>query len=159
LPGQGVHAAHQTPQGTDAKGAAVSWLVDTNVLSEPTQKHPEAKVVAWLRQHSGEYYVSTVTVGELTYGIRRLPAGSKRRNLEAWLELTLDRLEGRVLAFNHRIACEWGALMAELEARGQKMPTADGQIAATARRHGLTVVTDNTGDFKQSGVRLLNPFL
>ena len=136
----------------------MSWLVDTNVLSEPTQKHPEAKVVAWLREHAGEHYVSSVTVGELTYGIRRLPAGLKRRNPEVWLELTLDRLEGRVLALNTRIAGEWGALTAELEARGHKMPTADGQIAATVRRHGLTVVTDNTVDFKQSGVKILNPF-
>ena len=94
----------------------------------------------------------------MTYGIRRLPSGLKRRNLEAWLELTLDRLEGRVLAFNTRIAGEWGALMAELEAGGHRMPVTDGQLAATARRHGLTVVTDNTEDFKRSEVRVLNPF-
>ena len=136
----------------------MSWLVDTNVLSKPTQKFPEAKVVEWLREQAGEYYVSSVTIGELTYGIRRLPSGQKRRSLEAWLELTLDRLEGRVLALNSRLATEWGCLTAEMEAHGRRMPVADGQIAATARRHGLTVVTDNVDDFKHSGVKILNPF-
>ena len=48
--------------------------------------------------------------------------------------------------------------MAELEAGGHRMPVTDGQLAATARRHGLTVVTDNTEDFKRSEVRVLNPF-
>ena len=57
-----------------------------------------------------------------------------------------------------RIATEWGRLMAEMEAGGPRIPAADGQIAATARRHGLTVVTENTEDFKRSGVRLFNPF-
>jgi predicted nucleic acid-binding protein len=136
----------------------VSWLVDTNVLSEPTQKSPEAKVVEWLREHAGDYYVSSVTIGELTFGIRRLPLGRKRRGLEAWLELTLDRLEGRILTLTNRIAMEWGGLMAQTEARGRRMPVADGQIAATARRHGLILVTDNTEDFKHCGVKVINPF-
>jgi len=136
----------------------VSHLVDTNVLSEPTQKTPEPKVLAWLRAHAGQYYVSSVTVGEIIYGIERLPHGPKRRNLELWLQITMARLQGRVLAFNSRVAAEWGRLMAEAEARGHVMPVVDSQLAATARRHGLTVVTDNVEDFKGSGVKVVNPF-
>jgi hypothetical protein len=116
-------------------------------------------VLAWFRAHAGDYYVSSVTIGELTYGIERLPAGPKRRSLAEWLETTLDRLEGRVLAFNTRLAREWGRLLAETEARGHRLPVVDGQLAATARRHGLTVVTDNLEDFKHSGVKVLNPYV
>jgi toxin FitB len=95
----------------------VSHLVDTNVLSEPTQKTPEPKVLAWLRAHAGQYYVSSVTVGEIIYGIERLPHGRKRHSLELWLQSTMARLQGRVLTFNSRVAAEWGRLMAEAEAR------------------------------------------
>ena len=69
----------------------MSHLVDTNVLSEPTQKAPEGKVLAWLRAHAGQYYVSSITVGEIIYGIERLPHGPKRRSLESWLQTTMSR--------------------------------------------------------------------
>ncbi len=72
--------------------------------------------------------------------------------------MTTQSLKGRILSFNARIALEWGRLFAEMELRGHPMPVADSQIAATARRHGLTVATGNTNDFKNSGVRLFNPF-
>jgi predicted nucleic acid-binding protein len=99
----------------------VSYLVDTNVLCEPTQKHPEVKVLQWLQEHAGDYYVSSLTIGEVVCGIERLDQGRKRRSLEAWLKITLDRLEGRVLAFNTRIAIEWGRLVAQLEPRGVQL--------------------------------------
>jgi toxin FitB len=136
----------------------VNYLVDTNVLSEPTRKAPEAKVLGWLRAYAGQYYVSTLTLGEIIHGIERLPRGPKRRSLESWLQTTMARLQGRVLTFNSRVAAEWGRLMAEAEERGQLMPAVDSQLAATARRHGLTLVTDNIEDFKAAGVKLLNPF-
>lgn len=136
----------------------MSFLVDTNVLSEPTRRHPDPNVLAWLAAHAGDYYVSSVTIGELVFGIERLAPGRQRRALEAWLQRTLGRLQGRVLAFNTRTAAEWGRLMAELEPRGVQLSVADGQIAATARRHGLTMATDNVADFRPSGVRIVNPF-
>ena len=71
----------------------------------------------------------------------------------------IARLQGRVLPFNSRVAAEWGRLMAEAEARGHVMPVVDGQLAATARRHRLTVVTNNVEDFRDSGVKVVNPFL
>ena len=83
----------------------------------------------WLQEHAGDYYVSSVTIGELVCGIERLDQGRKRHSLEAWLKITLDRLEGRVLAFNTRIAIEWGRLVAQLEPRGVQLSVADGQIA------------------------------
>jgi toxin FitB len=136
----------------------VSFLVDTNVLCEPSRKTPDPKVVGWLQDHRTELYVSCLTLGELLHGVERLPPGKNRRRLEAWLEGTRQRLDGRILSFNVRTAEEWGRLLAELEKRGQPMPTVDSQIAATARRFGFIVVTDNTQDFRPAGVRLLNPY-
>lgn len=136
----------------------MSYLVDTNVLSESAKPIPQLKVLQWLRANADSTYVSSVSLGELAYGIERLTQGRKRRNLEAWLGATIQSLRGRILTFNTRVALEWGRLTAELEARGHRMPVADGQIAATARRHGLTVVTDNVDDFRPSGVRIVNPF-
>ena len=74
------------------------------------------------------------------------------------MRATTQSLKGRILAFNTRIALEWGRLVAEMEARGHRMPVVDSQLAATARRHGLTVVTNNLADFRHSGVKVLNPF-
>ena len=136
----------------------MNYLVDTNILSEPSRKTPDPGVVAWLREHRPEMYVSCLTLGELVHGLERLPPGPNRQRLAAWLEGTRQRLDGRILGFNPRLAEEWGRLLAELENCGQPMPTVDSQIAATARRYGMTVVTDNVEDFKHSGVRLLNPF-
>jgi len=136
----------------------VSYLADTNVLSESAKKIPSLKVLEWLRANGDRIYVSSVSLGELAYGIELLPHGQRRRNLEAWLKVTTQSLKGRILSFNARIALEWGRLFAEMELRGHPMPVADSQIAATARRHGLIVATGNTDDFRNSGVRLLNPF-
>ena len=136
----------------------MNFLVDTNVLSESSKPVPDPKVAAWLLAHQDRTYVSSVSLGELAYGIERLQPGRKRVLLEAWLEATRQSLKGRVLAFNSAVALEWGRLMATLEKAGQPMPIVDSQIAATARRHGLTLVTENVADFKHSDVRLLNPF-
>jgi toxin FitB len=136
----------------------MSYLVDTNVLSESAKIIPQLKVLEWLRANAERTYVSRITLGELAYGIERLPQGRKRRNLELWLRSLTQRLKGRILTFNARVALEWGRLVAEMEARGLRMPVADSQIAATARRHGLTVVSDNVEDFRPSRVPVLNPF-
>ena len=58
----------------------MSYLVDTNVFSEPVKPKPDASVVAWLRQHESALHVSTITIGEIRRGIERLPDGSARRN-------------------------------------------------------------------------------
>lgn len=86
----------------------MSYLVDTNVLSESAKKTPAVKVLAWLRANADSIYVSSVSLGELAYGIERLPPGQRRRNLEAWLQRTAQSLKGRILSFNARSALEWG---------------------------------------------------
>lgn len=136
----------------------MSYLVDTNVFSELAKPEPHAEVVAWLRGHEPQLYVSTITIGELRRGIERLPKGKRKAALQSWLTGLCQRMEGRILSFNTGVAHVWGQLMAGWEKKGITIPSLDSQLAATAHRHGLTVVTRNVADFQNTGVKLLNPF-
>lgn len=137
----------------------MSYLVDTNVFSEQAKPKPDAKVVAWLRLHESELYVSTITIGEIRRGIERLPEGKRKAKLRAWLQSLCDCLQGRILNFNTSTAHVWGQLKAKWEKAGVTIPSLDSQIAATASRHSLVLVTRNTADFKGTGIRTMDPFL
>ncbi len=136
----------------------MSWLVDTDVLSEPLQSRPNLQVVQWLGVNQPALYTSAVTVAELRLGIAQMAAGRRRQQLQAWLENVLTTMQGRILSFNVRAALVWGDFYAELMQTGRKMPFRDSFIAAIARRHSLTIVTRNTQDFDRPGLRVFNPF-
>ena len=90
----------------------MSFLVDTDVLSDPSRPQPSPKVDAWLAAHQSQIYTSAISIGELKRGIERLPTGAKRNGLEKWLEAVLASMDGRILAYNSRVAETWGAMMA-----------------------------------------------
>ena len=126
-------------------------------LQRTGQTKPDAKVIEWLRQHESELYVSTITIGELRRGIERLPDGKRKTQLQLAQSLC-DCMQGRILSFNTSTAHVWGQLMASMGQTGMNVPSLDSQLAATAHRHNLTMVTRNVVDFKNAGVKLLNPF-
>jgi toxin FitB len=134
----------------------VTYLVDANVLSEPTKPVPQLAVVDWLRQHERDLVVDPFIVGEIRFGILLLPRGARRSKLEAWFESGIGRL--RCLPWEAREGRRWAELLARLRARGQAMPIKESLIAATALAHDLTVVTRNRVDFAKAGVRVLDPF-
>lgn len=134
----------------------MKYLVDANVLSEPTKASPDPHVVNWLRGESGEWVVDPVVVGELRFGILLLPKGSKRRKLEAWFSEGMDHLI--CLTWDKENALIWAELLARLRRTGKSMPVKDSLIAASALRHKLKIVTRNTTDFKHAGVSVINPF-
>jgi predicted nucleic acid-binding protein len=136
----------------------VSYLVDTNVLSEAVKPLPDLKVMAWLRKHEREIYISAITIGEIRRGIERLGDGKRKTELQEWLQELCRRTRGRILSFNTSTANIWGQLKAQWDRKGVTMGSLDSQIAATASRYGLILVTRNDADFKQSGVTLTNPF-
>lgn len=127
-------------------------------MSDAMKSRPDERVKAWMETHEPALYTSAFTSGELRRGIARLPAGERRSRLEGWLEGLLVRMNGRILAYNTRVAETWGEMMANLERRGEKMPLADSLIAAIAKRHNLVVATGNTADFARAGLRVVNPF-
>jgi toxin FitB len=134
----------------------MKFLVDVDVLSEATKPDPSPKVIAWLRKHEAEVAIDSLILGEIKLGILLLPAGKRRSSLEAWFDRRIDRLV--CLPWGPESALEWAALMARLRKKGAAMPLLDSMIAATALRHGLTVVTRNVADFAKSGLRVVNPF-
>jgi predicted nucleic acid-binding protein len=134
----------------------VKFLVDANVLSEPTKPAPEARVVKWLHDHEAELAINTLVLGELEYGILLLPAGRRRKRLEQWFKEGVQRL--RVLDFDTDAAAAWARLLARLKKKGLAMSVKDSLIAATALAHDVAVATRNIADFRHAGVRLVNPF-
>ncbi len=136
----------------------MSFLVDTNIFSEPVKPKPDRKIVEWLREYESALYVSTITIGELRRGIERLPNGRRRTQLRFWLGALGECMKGRVLSFNSSTAHVWGQLKAKWDLAGVAIPSLDSQIAATAQRHELTLVTRNSRDFVKTGIKLLNPF-
>ena len=137
----------------------MSYLVDTNVFSESARREPDPKVVAWLREHEAELYVSSITIGEIRRGIERLPDGKRKTRLQHWLQALGKIMKGRILSFNTSTAHVWGQLKAKWERSGVIIPSLDSQIAASAQRHSLIVVTRNISDFEESGVKTFNPFI
>ncbi|HET9226870.1 MAG TPA: type II toxin-antitoxin system VapC family toxin [Thermoanaerobaculia bacterium] len=134
----------------------MSYLVDANVLSEPTRPEPDLRVVAWLRAHEGEFAVDPVILGEIRFGILLLPRGQRRQRLESWFNEGVRRIH--CLPWESATGLRWAELLADLRTRGRAMPIKDSLIAATALAHGLTLVTRNGRDFEAAGVSLLNPF-
>jgi toxin FitB len=138
----------------------MTFLLDTNVVSEWTKKEPNAGTIAWLSNVAeDEVYVSVVTLAELRRGIERLPAGRRRRSLDQWLiEELYPRFDGRIIFVDIAIADRWGRIVAQREARGRPIPIMDALLAATAEVHSLTLVTRNEADFRTTVKSLLNPW-
>jgi predicted nucleic acid-binding protein len=134
----------------------MSYLVDANVLSEPTRSDPDPRVVGWLGAHEAELFVDSIVLGELAIGVQSLPAGRKRSRLEVWFEALAQTIE--CLPWDLAVGRRWARLVVDLKRKGRPMPLLDGMIAATALTHDLTIVTRNAADFRKAGVRVFDPF-
>jgi predicted nucleic acid-binding protein len=134
----------------------VTYLVDANTLSEPTRSSPDQRVIHWLREHEPELTIDAIILGEIRYGVHLLPASSRRRRLERWFGEGVAIMT--CLPWDATIGLRWAQLLADLRVAGRAMPVKDSLIAATALTHDLVLVTRNTRDFQNAGVKLLNPF-
>ena len=132
------------------------YLVDANVLSEPTKQDANPKVVAWLDANEANLVVDSIIVGELRIGIMALPRGRKRERLEEWFETIVETIE--CLPWDAAVSQRWATLVVALKKSGETVPLLDGMIAATALQHDLVVATRNTRDFQKTRVKTFNPF-
>ena len=142
---------------------SVLYLVDTNVISAgaPSRIAPPA-LIAWMDSHSASLFISAVTVAEIEDGIakaRREGATRKATDLKAWFDVLLHLYDDRILAFDTATARVAGHLSDHVRGQGQAPGFADIIIAATAQRHGLTILSRNIRHFEPLGVRVLDPFL
>ena len=138
----------------------MKYLLDTCLVSELVKKEPNPAVVSWLdEQDEQKLFLSVLNLGELQKGISKLPDGTKKEELQAWVALDLvERFTGRILEIDLETALCWGRLQGEAEQAGEKLPVMDSLIAATAAAHGLIVVTRNVRDIERCGVRVCNPW-
>ena len=137
----------------------MKYLLDTCVVSALRRPKEHPSLVEWIAGvDEQDLYLSAVTIGELTRGTARLSAGRKKDALTDWvLSAVTERFEDRILPIDAAVAAHWGELLASCVKRGRTLPLLDAIIAATALAAGCTVVTKNTKDFVDCGVRLLDP--
>ena len=135
----------------------MSWLLDTDVICQPAKRNGDLRVIAWIEQEQNRCYTSSIVIAQLAYWVRTKD-GHQRQALQDWLTRLVDALQGRIHGFNVQVANVWADQQWLLDKAGQRMPVEDSYIAATARRHGLTIVTGNDKDFRRPGLKVFNPF-
>jgi predicted nucleic acid-binding protein len=137
----------------------LSFLLDTNVVSEATRRTPNTTVQTWLAAQAPEsLYLSAITIGEVRYGTVLLDAGRKRRALLHWLEELKTTFAGRILAVDTPVMEQWAEIEAASTKAGRRLPVMDALIAATALTYDLTLATRNTEDFQSIRLSLINPW-
>ena len=134
----------------------MSWLIDTNVLSELTRRTPDPVVQTWLVEHEDALFVSVLTLGELERGVLMAADARQQKRLRAWLEFDVRPwFAGRILPIDEKVAATWGEVLARAKA---PLPAIDSLIGATAVAHQLTVVTRDEDDMTRTGAKVLNPW-
>jgi toxin FitB len=138
----------------------MSYLLDINAISEWVKPRPDPGIVRWLDEvDEDRTYLSVITIGELRKGVDRLAAGRRRDRLEQWLTSELpDRFGERMLPVDAAVADAWGRLLAQAENAGTAVGGIDALISATAKVHGLQVVTRNVTHFQHTGVDVISPW-
>jgi len=135
----------------------LSFLLDTNVVSELAKTRPNVKVIAWLRSVSStDLFLSVITLGEIRKGVEKKRAKSAEDavRLEAWLTTLVLHYRSRILPFDQNSADQWGRVMA----LNPTVPVEDSQLVATALQHQLTFATRNVRHIAKTGVACVDPF-
>lgn len=135
-------------------------VLDTNVISGIFRPHPEPRVLAWLESLTDDVAITAITLAELLTGVRRLPDGRRKADLEAAIHRAIQpyRDTRSLLAFEEEAAVEYAEVLAAREQAGLPISTADAQIAAICRVHRAVCATRNLKDFALAGIELVDPW-
>jgi len=137
----------------------VRALLDTCVLSELRKPQADAGLCQAVNEMLDEdLFVSVISIGEIAKGIALLDDSRRKRELQSWLQALESDYAARILPVDRETAHIWGELTAAAQKRGRIIAASDGLIAATARSHGLHVMTRNVFDFEPTGALLINPW-
>ena len=135
-------------------------LLDTNVISEPLKLSADAGVLSWIDAQSIDtLYLSAISLAELRFGIAALPAGKRKETLHLGLEQRiLPLFADRILPFDTAASLAYADILSMTRTQGRAIATADGYIAATAKRHGFMVATRDASPFEAAGLTVINPW-
>lgn len=135
-------------------------VLDTNVLSETLRPSPAPEIMAWLTsQPNSSVFTTTITRGELLYGVQLLPAGQRKADFLAAVHGIFDQdLAGHVLSFDSAGADAFALIAASRKLAGQPISQFDAMIAAITLSRGATLATRNIKDFGNCGIELINPW-
>ena len=127
----------------------MSFLLDTNTVSEWVRPRPNSGLMSWMESaDEDQIFISVISFAELRYGVDRMAQGSRSSRLEHWLRDELPvRFENRILPVDTHVAELWGRTVSRSEAAGRPISAMDAFLAATAETHQLTLVTRNVSDF------------
>lgn len=136
----------------------MSYLLDTNVISELVRSNPNKNVLKWFEAMPNEtLHISVLTLGEVRKGIEGIKEVTRREKLRLWLEIELPEwFENRILTINIEVADRWARLQSEMK---RPIPAIDSLLAATALHYDLRLVSRNECDFQYPFLQVINPFL
>lgn len=134
-------------------------VLDTNVISEAMRPQPNSNVIDWLNaQTPDSLYITSITLGELLFGIGALPSGKRQNALHEALDGILSIFNNRILALDADAARRYALLATSARNNGFALSTPDGYIAAIAQAKGFTVATRDTSPFTAVNVPVINPW-
>ncbi len=136
-------------------------ILDTHIVSELMKQSPSTYVTTWLNeQKSSELFITSITIGEISYGLNALPKGNRRTLLEnAFIDAINGAFKHRILSFDEKAAYKYGDLMAHKKSQGRALSICDGEIAAITQVYNYKIATRNIKDFLDCNIELINPFL
>lgn len=134
-------------------------VLDTNVVSEAMKPSPHPAVLSWLNKQPAEtLYLSSITLAEILFGIRSLPAGRRKENLAQALDGLISLFKGRILSFDIDAARQYAELATAAKSAGRGFPIPDGYIAAIAVSRKFIVASRDTAPYLAAGVRVFDPW-
>jgi predicted nucleic acid-binding protein len=134
----------------------VTYLLDTNVLSEGMRQQPDSRVIKWLDAHQEESAISALTLAELARGAEAFGDGKRKNELLRLIRFMQEDFADAILPFDDAAAWEWARYCKRAQDEGHTVTVMDSLIAATALAYGLTVITRNVADFP--GLNVIDPF-
>ena len=139
----------------------MKYILDTNIISELINTNPNPKVLNFLNTlNEKDIYLSSITIGEIYFGIQKLPSGKKQKKLLSWVEeQLLPRFHNKIIDIDTEVMLQWAVLTNTLKTEGTPLPLMDSLIGATCLAKKFTLVTRNEKDFKNIDIKIINPFL
>jgi len=138
----------------------LKYLLDTNIISELIKPTPNSNVVSFLDSlNEDDVFISVITIGEIQFGIQKLPSSKKKEQLLSWLYADLlARFHNKVVDIDVETMLLWGEVSQQLKAKGTPMPIMDLLIAATCLKGNYMLITRNEKDFTHLDIEITNPF-